>query len=69
MELTDNDKAGQQEKREASVALPDTPDDYEYPSGLRFALLMISLYISMFLVALVGSKLYTPKNISQTAGF
>jgi hypothetical protein len=43
----------EQEKGEISMTPPEAPDDHEYPTGLRFALLMISLYIAMFLVALV----------------
>lgn len=31
-------------------------DNFVYPSGLKFALLMTSIYITMFLVALVCIK-------------
>ncbi|OKL59349.1 hypothetical protein UA08_05232 [Talaromyces atroroseus] len=52
MELSEGSKLRHPEKVETSKASPNTADDHEYPSGLRFALLMVSLYISMFLVAL-----------------
>ena len=32
------------------------PTDFVYPSGFRLALLMISILVGMFLVALVRSK-------------
>lgn len=39
---------------------PSAPDDFVYPTGLRFALLMTSVFVGMFLVALVRSKEQTP---------
>lgn len=35
---------------------PSEKADFVYPSGFRLALLMVSIFISMFLVALVGIK-------------
>jgi hypothetical protein len=35
---------------------PSEKVDFVYPSGFRLALLMISIFISMFLVALVGKN-------------
>lgn len=35
------------------LPLENTPTNVVYPTGKRFVLLMIALYISMFLVALV----------------
>jgi hypothetical protein len=32
------------------------PTDFVYPSGFRLALLMISIFVGMFLVALVRSE-------------
>jgi hypothetical protein len=32
------------------------PTDFVYPSGFRLALLIISIFVGMFLVALVRSK-------------
>ncbi|EGU78667.1 hypothetical protein FOXB_10853, partial [Fusarium oxysporum f. sp. conglutinans Fo5176] len=34
------------------IASDNAPADVVYPKGMKFAILMISLYISMFLVAL-----------------
>lgn len=54
-----NDNPQEQEKGEISMTPPEAPDDHEYPTGLRLVLLMISLYIAMFLVALVQSNAHT----------
>lgn len=35
---------------------PSDKSDFVYPSGLRLALLMTSIFISMFLVALVRTQ-------------
>lgn len=35
---------------------PTEPTDFVYPSGFKLALLMISIFIGMFLVALVCSN-------------
>ncbi|PWY85816.1 MFS general substrate transporter [Aspergillus sclerotioniger CBS 115572] len=40
------------EKGDISKVPPEPSDEHEYPSGLRLGLLMTSLYIAMFLVAL-----------------
>lgn len=40
---------------------PEPRDDHEYPSGLKFVLLMTSIFIAMFLVALVCSPSHTPQ--------
>lgn len=59
MGTSGNDKLQEQEKGEVSMASLEPPDGHEYPTGLGFVLLMISLYIAMFLVALVQSKAHT----------
>jgi hypothetical protein len=41
---------------EKEMELSETAD-FVYPSGFRLALLMISIFISMFLVALVGTRI------------
>jgi hypothetical protein len=33
-----------------------TANDFDYPSGLKLALLMVSIFVGMFLVALVGCR-------------
>lgn len=49
----DDDGAG--EKNENAMALARTrTEDIVYPSGLKLAVLMTSVFVSMFLVALVG---------------
>lgn len=49
----EDDGAG--EKNENAMALARTrTEDIVYPSGLKLALLMTSVFVSMFLVALVG---------------
>ncbi|THC90526.1 hypothetical protein EYZ11_010010 [Aspergillus tanneri] len=53
MGTSSNDAAQEQEKWETLMTPPGAPDDHKYPSGLRLVLLMISLYVAMFLVALV----------------
>ncbi|KAA8645841.1 uncharacterized protein ATNIH1004_007262 [Aspergillus tanneri] len=52
MGTSSNDAAQEQEKWETLMTPPGAPDDHKYPSGLRLVLLMISLYVAMFLVAL-----------------
>jgi hypothetical protein len=37
-----------------SPPMESAPDDYVYPTGLKLAALMTSMYIGMFLVALVS---------------
>jgi hypothetical protein len=50
-------KGSQPQKDEVSPPAPGMqPTDFVYPSGLRLALLMISIFVGMFLVALVRSK-------------
>lgn len=73
MGLFKSDKPPQLGEKEISMAPPDnptqqgekeisdTPDDHEYPSGLRLVLLITSIFIAMFLVALVRPKLHTPQ--------
>lgn len=39
---------------------PDIPDDHEYPTGVRLAAIIASIFIAMFLVALVHSKSQNP---------
>lgn len=43
------------EKLDIPLTPPEAPDDHVYPTGAKLTLLMISLYIAMFLVALVVS--------------
>lgn len=46
---------GTNEKNENAISLARTrTEDIVYPSGLKLALLMTSVFVSMFLVALVG---------------
>jgi MFS family permease len=50
------------------IASDNAPADVVYPKGMKFAILMISLYISMFLVALVcpvNTRYYDTTNCLQ----
>jgi hypothetical protein len=45
-----------QENEMAPPAPGVQPTDFAYPSGLRLALLMISIFVGMFLIVLVRSN-------------
>jgi hypothetical protein len=50
-------KGKQLQDNEIAPPAPDMqPADFVYPSGFRLALLMISIFVGMFLVALVRSE-------------
>lgn len=53
------DKPSHQGEKQASVATPEPSslDGHEYPTGLRLAAIIASIFIAMFLVALVRPKL------------
>ena len=57
---------GQQRKveQEATGSTAQPMDDFGdvYPSGIRLALLMVSIYIGMFLVALVRTALISSRH-------
>ena len=57
MPLSDpiNQNSHEQDKMGPDADIEE-PTNYEYPKGLKLVLLMTSIYICMFLVALVRSK-------------
>ncbi|PYI09932.1 MFS general substrate transporter [Aspergillus sclerotiicarbonarius CBS 121057] len=58
MDSSSIDQLQGQEKGDILLPSPEAPNDHEYPTGLRLGLLMISLYIAMFLVALLVLIIY-----------
>lgn len=54
MASTSHDDPQDQEKELLSMTPPEAPEEYKHSSGPKLALVLIPLYISMFLVALVG---------------
>ena len=44
------------EEKLAPPASDTQPTEFVYPHGFRLALIMVSIFIGMFLVALVGSN-------------
>lgn len=46
------DEKGDKTDDALSSAATDTPDDTEYPTGIKFAMIVVALVLSIFLIAL-----------------
>lgn len=61
--VEDTAKEVMQQKDLPDTTAPEPGNDFVYPSGMKLVLLMTSIFIGMFLVALVSGK--QPSPVSQ----